>query len=258
MSLILFKIIASSAVFCISLGAFFIAKRFQIIPWHMKLAESFTCGVFLSAALFHMLPDAALGFHALQPIISIKPYFIAIILSLLGFLLFASIERWAIIHHQRRHTTEPHTTCSYLLTFMLSSHSIIAGAALGSNLNFESAFIIFIAIILHKGLASFALATSLLRHISHKVQRNTLFLLFALMTPAGIIIASTINEILQTHAGQFIASTLNAFTAGSFLYLGTLHATAKQIYTRQDTFYWLYIATLILGIMPMAALSLFV
>jgi len=246
MSLLLFKITATSIILATSLMGIWAAKYTQISQHSIRLGESFTSGIFLGAALFHMMPDAIQGFHTVTTSF-ITAYLLILSLSSLSFLILLITELNITISNTN--------TLSYLLMFILSSHSILAGAALGSYINIKPALILFMAIILHKGLASFALATKLFNQMSSNKQIYLLLFIFAIMTPSGIIIASGLGTILQTQAGLTLESSLNALAAGAFLYLGIWHKNVRDIYSGHYQNIWLHRSAIGLGALTLMGLA---
>jgi zinc transporter ZupT len=86
---------------------------------------------------------------------------------------------------------------------MLSIHSLLEGTAVGLAASFATTLIIFIAIIAHKGAASFALSINLNRTQLSLSNCVIAFSIFALMTPAGIfggdwLLATTQHNTLLT------------------------------------------------------------
>jgi hypothetical protein len=109
-------------------------------------AEAVTAGIFLGAGLIHMLGDAAAGFDA-QGIKYPWPMLLA------GAVLLALL--W--LEHAG-HAVRGGASLAALATLMLSIHSFLAGAALGTSTNAAVATVVFFAIVAHKWAASFALS----------------------------------------------------------------------------------------------------
>jgi zinc transporter 1/2/3 len=217
-SLIFYKSLAGILIFIVSLLAVIYPIRARIYPTHnriLELGDAFASGIFLGAALFHMLPDAIHNFAEIMPNMH---YPLAESFCAGGFLLLLFLERLA------HFTSSEHThSLPYMLAVILVIHALIEGAALGVNETFAAASVIFIAIIAHKGSESFALAVILNRsHLSLKAIITTI-LIFALMTPLGIGLGTTLTSVLHTQSGLLLTAGFNAFAAGTFLYMSTLH-----------------------------------
>lgn len=184
------------------------------------IGETLATGVFLGAALLHMLPEAnylftQLGYH----------YPFAFIITGAVFLLFLWFEHLGKELYQH-HSTE-HPAFALLAWAMLSIHSIMLGAALGLAQYHAMIIMLFLAIITHKWAESFAIAVQLNK--SSLSRRNSLlfFLLFSLMTPIGIYFGWYFGHGIETHS--IFDPILIAASAGTFLYLGTLHGLEQCV-----------------------------
>jgi len=182
----------------------------------MDLGDAFASGIFLGAALFHMLPDANAAF---QEALGHYTYPLAELFCAAGFVLLLFLERLTMNSEHHHELTIP-----YLAAVTLIIHSLIEGAALGVNTALATAMIIFLAIFVHKGSESFALSIILCRgnHLSTK-SLYWLVGIFSVMTPIGILLGTVITSFLQFKEAQLIAAGFNAFAAGTFLYMSTLH-----------------------------------
>jgi hypothetical protein len=181
--------------------------------------ESFASGVFLGAALLHMLPDSAheffiSGYQYPYPFLIAGSVF-------LGLLLIEQFERFSKLPI----SLGPLSSGRKLILLgavMLSIHALLEGAALGASSTLGTTLIIFIAVIAHKSAASFALSTELNKKIASFKARLMTFGLFAIMTPIGIFLGSSVLS-LEASPFLLLAPILNSMAAGTFLYIGTLH-----------------------------------
>ena len=215
MSLIFYKSIAGILILLTSLISVAYPIRLRAHPHHnpfLESADAFASGIFLGAALFHLLPDAIAHFAALGN----HHYPLAELFCALGFLILLFLERLS----QRNFFI---FTAPYMIAIILIIHSLIEGAALGANTTLATAAIIFIAIIAHKSSESFALAVILNR--SQLALRRIILLvgIFSIMTPIGIALGTILTSFLQVKTGQILTAGFNAFAAGTFLYMSTLH-----------------------------------
>lgn len=220
MSLTLYKALAALLIFAITLVSVAYPIKARLRPKQnrlMELGDAFASGIFLGAALFHMLPDATHGF---QETLGTVNFPIAEFFCAGGFMLLLLLERLSFSSPRTNHNL----TIPYLVAITLIIHSLIEGAALGVNTQFATASIIFIAIFVHKASESFALSLALCRgnHLSNK-QLFWIVGIFSLMTPLGIGLGDTITSFMQFKQGQLLAAAFNAFAAGTFLYMSTLH-----------------------------------
>jgi zinc transporter 1/2/3 len=251
-SLFFYKIFASLLIFIVSLVAVIYPIRARVYPSHnriLELGDAFASGIFLGAALFHMLPDAIANFSEIMPTIH---YPLAESFCAAGFLLLLFLER--LSHFSSAEKSEHHHSLPYMLAIILVIHSLIEGAALGVNPTFETASVIFIAIIAHKGSESFALAMILNRsHLSLKAIITTV-LIFSLMTPLGVGLGTTLTSVLHTQNGTLMTAAFNAFAAGTFLYMSTLHHINHH-HRANEAESLLEFVFLVVGLIIMAAIA---
>lgn len=190
---------------------------FQGLP----LGESFAAGIFLSVGLIHMLPNAAKLFEATIPQVK---YPLASLIAVLTFLLLLMIEHLAMsLSHQHVDNHETTTSIIYLMTIMLAVHSFLMGVALGVETSFAAALVIFIAILAHKASASFALSVNLSKSNLSNAFAISLFTLFLIMTPLGIIVGASIHQTLSGNTSDLVQAVFFSLASGTFLYMSTLH-----------------------------------
>jgi len=212
------------------------------------IGESLAAGVFLGAGLMHMLGDASNDFYRLS-----YHYPFAFLIAGLMFLFLLLLEHVGreIVSHQGSASN----SFAILATFMLSIHSFLMGAALGLTDAISVTLMILLAILAHKWAASFALSIQINKsNFSHKIN-IMLFLIFASMTPIGIIGATFAKSALIQY--PLIEPILNALAAGTFLYLGTLHGLEQATLIKRccdlKRFYFV-----ILGFAMMALVAIWV
>ncbi len=219
MSLIFYKTIAGIVILITSLATVIYPIKVRAHPKHhffLELGDALASGIFLGAALFHMLPDATREF---TKIFGDNHYPLAELFCAAGFLILLFLERLS----QHSHKEQSKNTIPCILALILIIHALIEGAALGVNTTVSTALVIFIAIIAHKGSESFALAVILNRSSMTLTQIITIIGLFSIMTPLGILLGALLTESLQFKTGQLVTAGFNAFAAGTFLYMSTLH-----------------------------------
>lgn len=219
-----------------------------LLPWgrharaggdrFIALGDSFAGGVLAGAGLIHMLGDGAAGFHRLAPQLD---YPLAFLLAGVGFLLILLIEgvivagrpapearaasaRPAAASHEigdnggaaRR---QPYAA---VLLLVLSTHSIIAGIALGAQRSFAVALAVFLAIIAHKAVAGFALGVSYRRGGVELARAVPAIAFFALMTPLGIVAGTLLSASLGATGSGLFEAVFDSLAAGTFLYIAAL------------------------------------
>lgn len=184
------------------------------------IGETLATGIFLGASLLHMLPEAQHSFSHLG-----YNYPFAFIITGIVFLLFLWFEHLGkeLYHHQSAN----HPSFAIFAWVMLSIHSVMLGAALGLA-HFNSMIImIFLAIITHKWAESFAIAVQLNKSSMSTRTNLIFFILFSLMTPLGIYIGWYFGHGVETQS--IVDPVLLAASAGTFLYLGTLHGLEQCV-----------------------------
>ena len=190
---------------------------------------SFSAGVMLGAAFFHMLPEAAEGAG-----LSAIPF------VLVGFLFLFLLERFVLVHvcaepgpegapghlhahaHQHGDPHDPHTGCEVhtmgLAAFIgLSLHTLVDGFALGAaSVEAELGFLVFLAILAHKIPSSFSLSAILHAEGYSRPKALAMNAAFAMMVPVGALAYVGIRQL--AHVEAFTPLALAA-SAGTFLHL---------------------------------------
>ena len=228
---ILLKLSFALFIFAIILiaGWYPFKKRLQDEHHHdFVIGETLATGVFLGAALLHMLPEANstfihMGYH--------YPYAFMITGTIfLFFLWFEHLGRElykSTRHNPTKTKANTHPAFAILACGMLSIHSLILGTALGLNHNTSIIMMLFLAIITHKWAESFAIAVQLNKSSLSTYHAFALFMIFALMTPIGIFIGWYFGQGIETKS--LADPILIAASAGTFLYLGTLHGLEQCV-----------------------------
>lgn len=184
------------------------------------IGETLATGVFLGAALLHMLPESNALFKNMG-----YNYPFAFIITGAVFLFFLWFEHLGkeLYHHK----SESHPAFAILAWAMLSVHSIMLGAALGLSHSSSMIIMLFLAIITHKWAESFAIAVQLNKSSMSRSTSLIFFLTFSLMTPAGIFFGWYFGHGVETNS--LFDPILIAASAGTFLYLGTLHGLERCV-----------------------------
>ncbi|BDG02719.1 ZIP family metal transporter [Anaeromyxobacter oryzae] len=203
------------------------------------LGLSFSAGVMLGAAFFHMLPEAVEGAGA-----KATPF------VLVGFLLLYLLERFVLVHvcgepgpnahlstpegaglesahlhapgehHLHAHTHEAlcdvHTVGLAAFAGM-SAHTLVDGFALGAaSVDAELGVLVFLAILAHKVPNSFSLSTILRAEGYSRGKALAMNAAFALMVPVGAGLYLAVKELVRI---ETFTSYALAASAGTFLHL---------------------------------------
>ena len=184
------------------------------------VGETLATGVFLGAALLHMLPESNALFLQLG-----ASYPFAYLITGVTFLIFLWLEHLGkeLYHHH----DATHPAFAILAWLMLSVHSLVLGTALGFSQEYSLVIMLFLAIITHKWAESFAIAIQLNKSALTTSHSLIFFMIFALMSPLGIGIGWYLGHSVATKS--LLDPILIAISAGTFLYLGTLHGLERCV-----------------------------
>lgn len=212
------------------------------------IGETLATGIFLGAALLHMLPEANNLFHDMG-----YQYPFAFIITGTVFLLFLWFEHLGkeLYHHQNAE----HPAFAILAWAMLSIHSIMLGAALGLAHYNSMIIMLFLAIITHKWAESFAIAVQLNKTSLSTTKSFMFFILFSFMTPIGIYLGWYFGHGIETRS--IFDPILMAASAGTFLYLGTLHGLERCVMVERCC-NLRYFSFVIIGFLLMASVAYYV
>ncbi len=235
----------SGAIAAAALAGGAIPLFFHLHGRRTELLLSFSAGVMLGAAFFHMLPEALRegGLGGLSVVV-------------LGFLVLFVLERYVLVHvcEEPEEGCEVHSSTMGMAAFVgMSVHTLFDGIALGSSLAAGVGGLVFIAVVAHKIPSSVTLA-SILSH-EHYARGKILAMLvaFALMVPAGALLYLFVRDLVPF---EHLTPYTLAFSGGTFLHLSlsdllpTVHRSGKG--TRLPT-----VIALLVGVGMMYGLSLF-
>ena len=216
------KLILTLVVVAISLFAGRMAFRArhssQDHPW-LGMGETFAAGVFLAAGLVHMLGDSDSTFVSAGVDYPFAPMLCGATLMILLW-----IEQ--IGHAKAAVSSEQADILPVTATVMLSIHSLLMGAAFGITTSLSIAIAVFIAVIAHKGAASFALALELSRSGMSLTRQKRLYLVFVAMFPVGVLLGQAVSHLTDSH--PLVEASFSAVAAGTFLFFGTLHGLSHS------------------------------
>jgi zinc and cadmium transporter len=239
------------------------------------LLLSFSAGVMLGAAFFHMLPEAVEGGGGA-----------AVPFVLVGFLFLYLLERFVLVHvcaepgpnarlstsgaplpHHAGESPEEHArhgnahgdgtgcdvhTIGLAAWIGLSVHTLVDGFALGAaSVEAHLGLLVFLAILAHKIPNSFSLSAILLSEGYSRGKAVAMNAAFALMVPAGVGVYVLLRELV--HVERF-ASLALAGSAGTFLHLA-LSDILPDLH-RRGASKWRLSAAMVAGLALMLALTL--
>jgi len=250
-----FKLVAIVAIFLVgtisglmSLGA----GRSRAGELYLSLGSALAAGVFLGAGLVHLMPDS---------VGALNGYFVGIqfplgfLLTAVGFLFILFLEK-ILLAHGHDAPAPAGSPSSYALAIILSVHSVLAGAALGTENTLAGSAVLTLAILAHKGAAAFALMVDFQRAGFARGRSVGLLVLFCAMTPLGILFGAVLDHILEETHGRLFEGMFDAVAAGTFIYIAILEIISKEFAVRERVAQKFVFVCLGLGLM--AAIALFV
>jgi zinc transporter 1/2/3 len=248
------KLVALVLIFAVGLAgglAALGAQRSERRELLFSLGSALAAGIFLGAGLIHLLPD---GIEALSSYFTAVNFPIGYLIATLGFLLVVYIE---MVYMAGRHdsvATQGPGVTAYALVVILSIHSVLAGAALGTEDTLVGSLVIFLAIIAHKGAAGFALGVEFQRAGFDRSKYLRLLLTFASMTPLGIVLGAGLDHLLQDRHGRLFEGIFDCLAAGTFLYIAIIEIIGKEFATKTASELKFVVLCAGLGVMAVIAL----
>jgi zinc transporter 1/2/3 len=221
-----FRIIAVVVIFLTGLAGGLLPLWVGYTPRTQRffsLGNALSAGIFLSAGLIHMLPDAEEGLRG-----ALGEFPTASLIAVIGFFIVLFVERVASRGDAEVAEANKGAVYAYILALVLSVHSLIAGAALGTEQTTTGMLVIFIAILAHKGSAAFALGVSMFRGGVPRARIPRTIAVFASMTPIGIILGAILSASLTGHAALLTEGIFDALAAGTFIYVAILDVIGEE------------------------------
>lgn len=205
------KAFTSFLTFIISYGFGYIPIKYKNQAHEKKSFNHinlFADGIFVGIALLHLLPDALHHAHHIH----IKHHIIYLVFFT-TIVFFATIPLLLEKIFNESHPPKLHAKIFFIL---LSIHALLEGFCLGVTKHFETTVLLIFALVIHKGLESFALIINQTKFIKNTYSIYLRLFIFSAMTPVGII-GGLIG------VGSFFTPTFlayfNAITAGTFIYM---------------------------------------
>jgi zinc transporter 1/2/3 len=114
-----------------------------------------------------------------------------------------------------------------LMAVALCFHSLLEGAAMGAQPTIANSLHIFIAIVSHKGLAAYALGSSIAESNVGVKRFWSVALPFTFASPLGIFIGYIISDIAQGVG----AAAISALASGTFLYVAFMEVIPRELHS---------------------------
>lgn len=137
-----------------------------------------------------------------------------------------------------------------LMGVALCFHSLLEGAAMGAQQTISNSLHIFIAIVSHKGLAAYALGSSIVDSGADTRRFWSVILPFTLASPVGIFIGLIISDVAQGVG----AASISALASGTFLYVAFMEVIPREL--RDPHHVPQKLAALVLGFSLMSILAI--
>ena len=232
MSLLTVKLLSGILILVIGLvgGVIpIIVGRFQNSRRFFSLGNAFAGGIFLGAGLIHLLPDGAEHLRA------ISSYPLAGLLTTISLAFLLLIDRVIFSHHDlEEHAGQKGSVYPYVLTIVLSVHSIIAGTSLGLETHVSTSVVILLAIVFHKGSAAFALMVSLHNAGVPDARKKRILAIFVTMTPLGLVFGTLASALLRGNVATLAEGAFDALAAGTFIYVAVLDIIEEELSGDED------------------------
>ena len=252
MNLLHFKSLAAIIIFSVTLLTGFLSIGFTTrFRKQLEIGDAVANGIFIGAALFHLLPEAIEGF---QRVGSHFTYTHTVLLLAASYFIFWLIEKVFL----RKEKIAKRSVHIGILITILSTHASIAGLTLGISETFSLVSILFVAIIAHKGFETFAFVINVYRQIGRTWILTLLLILFSCITPIGILIGMLSDAILPGGLDNLLTAYFSAIAAGTFLYIGTVHSHHLRTQNHDSHQQYARIVATIVGIVLMCIVGIWI
>ena len=183
----------------------------------LKLILSFSGAFLFAISVLHLLPDIYVRGGGMVGVYILIGFFIQILMEYFS----EGIEHGHIHLHDHDHNEKNNFPVVMMLA--LSIHSFLEGMPLGQQYegNGELVRSLFVGITLHNIPISIALMSMLLQ--SHLKRTKAFFWLciFALMTPAGMLVSQLIGQGMASDVLSHYYNNIMALVVGIFLHIST-------------------------------------
>jgi zinc transporter 1/2/3 len=244
------KVAAIFVIFAIAVAGGLLPRRVGKLEnadiW-FSLSNAFAGGLFLAVGLIHMVGDS--GEHFAEAGVDFNPH-PELLLATGGFLLVLALEMVAggrlranlaeslgpgeVDEDDDDHDHGPIEALpepafrARVLILLLSVHSLVEGMAVGLEAEIAALVAILIAILAHKGPEAYALGTSLYEAGRDRTAMLRQSLLYAAMTPFGIVIGIVVSTSLSGDGESMAEAIFDGLAAGSFIYIATFGILKRE------------------------------
>ena len=252
--LMIFSVGVTAGIF-----AFIIAAK---APSKLRFTNGLASGFFISAAFFHLLPRAI---PLYVQYFENAWRFIPIVSLALGFSVMfitgkLSAKRMSLqLDNGSLTATSPYQPSPsapvYLVFLLVILHCFAVGATWGiHNRQFIEPNAL-VSILVYKGCIAFALMAAFQGVFVRGFTPLTLLLIFAISTPIGIAFSGDFHNWLQPLDHRLMLAQIHAFSAGAFLYMGTLHHMHISDAGNPPKHPWQVISGIATGVVVLSILS---
>ena len=184
---------------------------------HESFMETIATGIFLGAALLHILSESHQLFIDQQ-----ISYPFTYLIAGLTFLFFLWMEHLGEELYHKKLQQHAFISVAWL---MLTVHSFFEGSAVGLSADMSLTVVLFMAVVSHKWAESFAMGVQLGKSKLSFKMNTLLFIIYAMMTPVGMFLGYHFKGI----ANSLYSPICMAISAGTFMYFGTLHGLERCV-----------------------------
>jgi zinc transporter 1/2/3 len=212
-----------------------------------SLSNAFAGGLFLAVGLIHMVADSRENFAAAGVEFDPRPELLLATGGFLGILLLEMVAggrlRSSLAQslgpgevdadaddHLHGPIDAPAEAAfrARVLILVLSVHSLVEGMAVGIETEVAALVVILIAILAHKGPEAYALGVSLYEAGQDRATMLRQSLLYAAMTPIGIVLGVILSTSLTGNGENLAEAIFDGLAAGTFIYIATIGILKRE------------------------------
>ncbi|XP_010883407.1 zinc transporter ZIP1 [Esox lucius] len=123
---------------------------------------------------------------------------------------------------------------AFVLVFSLSLHSVFEGLAVGLQQHSHEVLQKCVGLLLHKSIISFSLALKLTQGKLRRAAVLSCLLLYAIMSPLGIVLGIAINDTKLPSQHHLAKSTLEGLASGTFMYITFMEILPHELSSQQN------------------------